>query len=112
MKKILKDKDESKRNLGENIVWGSWTIRNILIYLNKKGIDYASNVARNIESCYSDIIKKFKELKKEGLIEPVENKGKKIYPFVYMSKKNKYFKLTNKGKKIVELLLEIDEELK
>lgn len=96
----------------ENIIWKSKTTRLILIYLNKKEIDYANNVSRKIMACWSDVVSKFKELREVGLIEFVESKGRRKYPFVYKNKKNKYHRLTEKGKRVTESLLKIREEMK
>lgn len=103
---------ERTKDMEENIIWGSKITRLILVYLGKKGVDYVSNIARKIKCAPDNLQIKFKELKREGLIESIENKGKNRYPFVYMSKKNKYYKLTAKGKRITKLLLKIDGELK
>jgi len=100
------------KDMGENIVWNSKIARLILIHLNKKEIDYASNTAKEIGFWLGGTLIKFKELREGELIELVENRGRNKYPFVYKSKKNKYYKLTAKGKKITELLLKIEEELK
>ena len=102
---------EKFRKIKVNIILSSKVNRLILIHLNKKGFDYAVNVSRGITTSPSECLKRFKELKEEELVEPIDNKGKKYYPFVSKSKKRKYFKLTNKGKKIVELLLQIKEVL-
>ena len=75
-------------------------------------MDYASNTTKMINSTFCDVLAKFKILEKEGLIELVENKGRKKYPFIYKNKKVKHYKLTEKGNRIVELLFKIDEELK
>ncbi|KKM86280.1 hypothetical protein LCGC14_1280510 [marine sediment metagenome] len=96
----------------ENIVWNSRRVRLILIHLSKKGVDYATRIAKETKACSANVIKNFKELREVGLIEVVENRGKKKPPFIYMSKKTKYHRLTDKGKKIVESLLKINEELK
>lgn len=96
----------------ENIVWDSKMARLILIYLYKKEVDYVSNTAREIKFWMGGVINKFKELKEKGLIEPTEKKERRTYPKKYPSKKNKYYKLTIKGKKIAELLLKINGELR
>lgn len=103
---------EKFRRIKENIIFSSKVNRFILIYLNKKGFDYAIGISRGINVSPSEITKKSKELKGEGLIELMDNKGKKYYPFVFKSKRNKYLRLTDKGKKVVELLLQIKEVLK
>ena len=105
-------KERRTKDEEENIIWDSKRARLILIYLDKKGVDYASNTAREIKFWCGGVINKFNELRKKGMVELVENKGKRRYPFVYKSKKNKYYKLTDKGKRIVELLLKIDGELR
>jgi len=100
------------KDMEENIVWDSKMAKLILIHLYKIEVDYASNTAREIKFWMGGVINKFKELKDEGLIEPTEKKERRTYPKKYPSKKNKYYKLTVKGKKVVELLLKIDRELK
>lgn len=99
-------------NLRGNLVFNSKTNRNVLIYLSKKDFSYASNVLRGIDSNSSEIIKSFKILKEEGLIERIENNNVKRSSFVCKDKKKKHFKLTDKGKIIANLLLQINKELK
>ena len=65
------------KDMGENIVWNSKIARLILIHLNKKEIDYASNTAREIKFWTGGVINKFKELREEGLIEPTEKKERR-----------------------------------
>ena len=96
----------------ENIILNSKIVRKVLIHLNKGKIDYASNTSKIIDSTFCSVLANFKILEKEGLIELVENKGRKKYPFIYKNKKVKHYRLTEKGNKIVELLFKIDEELK
>ena len=96
----------------ENIVWNSKIIRHILIHLNKKGTDYPSNVTRKTKFVYCSVLPNFKVLREAGLIEPTEKKGRRTYPKKYPSKRNKYYRLTDKGKMVTELLLKIDEEMK
>jgi len=95
----------------KSIIWNSNTARLILICLNEKEVDFAGNVTKKIDATWCDVLNKFKDLERESLIEFVENRGKKYYPFVYKSKRTKYHRLTKKGKRIVELLLKIRTEL-
>ncbi len=96
--------------IGENIIYKNKTIRFILIYLNKKVVSYASDIAREvkIESC--SVVNNFKIIIDKGLVEQIDNVRQK-YPRKLPSKRTKYFKLTEKGKTISKLLLEIDEVL-
>ncbi len=95
----------------KNIVFNGETNRLILIYLNKKVSDYSMNVARNIRCSSTGIVNKLKELRDNGLIEKADNKKKKKCPSVCEDIKRKYFKLTDRGKRIAELLLEINKEV-
>jgi len=97
---------------GENIVFGSIINRKILIYLNKKVSDYPMNVARQIKDYPSGVLNKLKELKENGLIEKADDKMSKKGPSIKEDVRRKYFKLTDKGKRISELLLHINKEVK
>ena len=89
-----------------NILW-SKVNRAILLYLNNKE-DYASNIAKAGIVGLHNTSPRIKLLREYELIEQTEIKGghpKKS------DKKAKYYKLTEKGKRIVELLLELNEKL-
>ena len=96
----------------ENIILNSKIVRKVLIHLNKGKMDYAYNTSKIIDSTFCEVLRKFKQLEKEGLIELVESKGRNKYPFIYKNKKVKHYRLTEGGKRIVELLFKINEELK
>ncbi len=96
-------------NKEQNVILNSKINRSILIYLNKKFSDYSMNVGKGIKCSTTGSLNKFKELKDNGLIEKIDNKR---FPFNYRDNRIKYFRLTNKGKRIVGLLLEINKEIK
>ena len=87
-------------------------MRGILLYLYKNEIGYAQKVSKELGFCWSDACRRFKVLVDEGLIEFVENKGKKCYPFLPTNRKNKYHKITEKGKRVAKLIILLNEELK
>ncbi len=95
----------------ENIVLGSMVCRKILSQINKRGFDYAINISKEVDCGWSNASMKVQSLKEEGLVEDLENNGKKEYPFVKKDRKRKYVKLTEKGKRIVELLSKINMEM-
>ena len=94
----------------ENIIFNSRTFRKILVHLSKKEFDYGNNIAKDERLSWSDVATKLKILREFELIEPVEPKGKKKYPFLEKNKRSKYNRLTEKGKRIVDLILKINSE--
>jgi predicted transcriptional regulator len=96
----------------ENIILKSQVARGMILYLNKREIDFSQHMSRELGFCWTGIVKTFKILIKEGIIKSVDYKEKSNYLFISMNKRNKYFKLTEKGKRIAILLMKLNQEVK
>ena len=72
------------------------TIRAVLIHLSKKE-DYALNISRKLKTHNSNITNYLKLLSNFGLVELDRD-----------IKRRKYYKLIDKGKRVVELFYQID----
>ena len=57
----------------ENVIWNNKVARIILISLNKKEVDYSSNIAREKKIGFCSVTKNFKKLEEEELIELIKN---------------------------------------
>lgn len=96
----------------ENILFSSQTARMIILHLSKKGIDYSQHVGKELNSCWTITSRMSRLLVTYGILEYVKDKGKKEYPHVTMNKRNKYYRLTEKGKRIANLIIQLNEEVK
>lgn len=95
----------------ENIVFERKVIRGILLHLNKKEADYVHGTARELGFSWASLSRNFNNLVKEGLIELIDKRDEKKYIFIHMNKRTKYYKLTEKGKRVSGLIIQLNKEV-
>ena len=71
--------------------------RDVLIYLNNGKEDYISGIYKKLGSTFKCTSSAIKDLEKKKFIQIIKKKNKQ----------RKYYKITNKGREIVKLILKI-----
>ena len=71
--------------------------RDVLIYLNNGKEDYISGIYKKLGSTFQWTSSAIKDLEKKKFIQVIKKKNKQ----------RKYYKITNKGREIVKLILKI-----
>lgn len=95
----------------KEIIFKSGVTRQILINLNENKVNFGSQIAREIGRTYAHTTNEIKMSVNLDLIRKVRRQGK-FKGTKYNNKRRKYYELTNKGERIVEMLLNIYGELK
>lgn len=100
-----------RTSIKENIILESKVARSILLYLGKKQADYVHHTAKEVGFSWASSSRHFTSLEKKGLVELIDKKDEKKYLFIHMNKRTKYYRLTEKGKIIAELLMKLNQEV-
>jgi len=95
----------------ENIIFKSIICRKVLLELSKNKVSYGYKIAMDTKTTYCSVNKLIQKLKDLNLIRRLERQGTRNH-MKYKSKRTHYYKLTRYGLKIVDLLIQIEEELK
>lgn len=93
-----------------DILFKSKISRETLFYLNKNKVSYASKIALEVCKCTLHTTRILHILENLNLVERQreERNGRLVK---YKSKKTNYYKLTEKGQRVTNLLLKIERKL-